>query len=38
MEFKDRNLEMIQVDKDRELNFLMKKLYENYLTPLEKAT
>ena len=37
MEFKDRNLEMIQVDKERELNFFIKKFYENYLTPLEKA-
>lgn len=38
MELKDRNLEMIRVDEERELNFLMKKLYEDYLTPLEKAT
>lgn len=38
MELKDRNLEMIRVDEERELSFLMKKLYEDYLTPLEKAT
>ena len=38
-ELKDRNLEMMQLEKERELRLRkMQKFYKNYLTSLERAT
>ena len=39
MELKYGNLEMMQVELERELRFFkMYKLYRNYITPIERAT